>query len=609
MGIFRQFPYSNFHDMNLDEIIKIMREMQDEWEATKQEWASYKDFIDNYFENLDVSEEVLNAMRIFAADGTLNRIMDPTMTQAAGEWLTTHISNPSNPPLDYQLTGVAGAAAASSAVVLRASLYKYGISYVFGANADLDAIREQGIYYGQSPNTFVNVPNFIRYSFMLEVWRQSDSMYIQRITSLEYGISGIRFWNNNAWSKWGVAEGTLNVSSASASSIFGGLAGNLPANTAVFVNTSWFSDCPSDLVNKEVYILTYSQKEPYNTSYAMQVLIHPQTSYVYTREHYTSGTWTSWVTTSSRYNIIDKGSLTAIYGATADVNDVQTIGIYYVASPNTVVNLPSSNMGELLVNRGATGVWMQKFTDYRTGRVYVRWYYNSWSEWTSDTPHTSSGGKYYAYGDSIVKGQIAISGSTSTNNYPQCVGRLTGVDVVNKAVGGQGLIKDNTAILADINSTDLSDAGLITVGWAYNDYAYYSGTNFGSADSIDNTSYIGKYYTVMKTLQQKAPQAVVILVTGYGNPHAVNGQATLDDQFTHSFTFADGSHTVKQMYDTLEEMCHKNGWNCINQTKGSPFNKYNASTVIGDEIHPTAEGYVTYSNNIAARIAALYGNI
>jgi hypothetical protein len=41
--------------MNMDSIIKIMREMEDEWSETKTEWGNYKDFIDNYFANLDVS--------------------------------------------------------------------------------------------------------------------------------------------------------------------------------------------------------------------------------------------------------------------------------------------------------------------------------------------------------------------------------------------------------------------------------------------------------------------------------------------------------------------------------------------------------------------------
>lgn len=109
MGIFRQFPYSNFHEMNMDEIIKIMREMQDEWAATKEEWASYKDFIDNYFANLDVSEEVLAALRAMAADGTLNQILDEPIANATAEWLAQHIT-PTTPPVDNSLS-IAGAAA------------------------------------------------------------------------------------------------------------------------------------------------------------------------------------------------------------------------------------------------------------------------------------------------------------------------------------------------------------------------------------------------------------------------------------------------------------------------------------------------------------------
>lgn len=115
MGIFQQFPYSNFHEFNLDQIIKILREMQDEWTATKTEWTSYKEFIDNYFENLDVSEEVLAALRIFASDGTLNQIMDPTIASETATWLAEHITQPTTPAVDTSLT-IAGAAADAQAV-------------------------------------------------------------------------------------------------------------------------------------------------------------------------------------------------------------------------------------------------------------------------------------------------------------------------------------------------------------------------------------------------------------------------------------------------------------------------------------------------------------
>lgn len=105
--------------MNMDTVLRIMREMQDEWAATKTEWASYKDFIDNYFANLNVNDEVLNAMRIFASDGTLNEILDPKIAETTTEWLTTHIT-PTTPPVDNSLT-ISGAAADAFVTGLRIS--------------------------------------------------------------------------------------------------------------------------------------------------------------------------------------------------------------------------------------------------------------------------------------------------------------------------------------------------------------------------------------------------------------------------------------------------------------------------------------------------------
>ena len=68
--------------MNLSQIIQIVAEMEKEWADTKTEWASYKDFIDNYFNNLDVSDEVLQALRTMADDGSLNVITKESLDKA-----------------------------------------------------------------------------------------------------------------------------------------------------------------------------------------------------------------------------------------------------------------------------------------------------------------------------------------------------------------------------------------------------------------------------------------------------------------------------------------------------------------------------------------------
>lgn len=114
MGIFQQFPYSNFHEFNLDQIIKIMREMQDEWEATKTEWDDMKDFINNYFDNLDVSEEVYDALVKMANNGILSGIIDPTIISTTSSWLADHITQPVGVVIDDSLT-VSGACADAAA--------------------------------------------------------------------------------------------------------------------------------------------------------------------------------------------------------------------------------------------------------------------------------------------------------------------------------------------------------------------------------------------------------------------------------------------------------------------------------------------------------------
>ena len=113
MGLFQNFPYTNFHEINLDQILKIMQDMQTEWESTKSEWNSMRDFINNYFDNLDVSEEVLSALQKMADSGALSTIIDPVIVNQTSAWLASHIT-PTTPAVDNTLS-IAGAAADAKA--------------------------------------------------------------------------------------------------------------------------------------------------------------------------------------------------------------------------------------------------------------------------------------------------------------------------------------------------------------------------------------------------------------------------------------------------------------------------------------------------------------
>lgn len=263
----------------------------------------------------------------------------------------------------------------------------------------------------------------------------------------------------------------------------------------------------------------------------------------------------------------------------------------------------------------STNLILQVFVGAYSNQVFTRAKRdNTWTDWQPiNRPTADRSAKYFAFGDSTTYGQIGGGTGQSKYNYPNCVGKILDIPVINKAVTNQGLIKDWETIHTNyITNLDMTGAKLITIGWAYNDYSYYSSMNFGAYTDTGDSTFIGKYYTIMKEFQQKCPDAQIVLVTGYGYSNGRTDpvtKPTLTDQFTHVYPFADGGKTTKQMYDALEEMCHLHGWSCVNQSKGTVFNQWNASLLIGDQIHPTNDGYLRYGNYLGARIASLYANI
>lgn len=68
---------------------------------------SYKalyDFVNQYFTNLDLQTEVNKKIEEMKGSGELLNLLKPTVINEASTWLTSNITNPSNPPIDKSLT-------------------------------------------------------------------------------------------------------------------------------------------------------------------------------------------------------------------------------------------------------------------------------------------------------------------------------------------------------------------------------------------------------------------------------------------------------------------------------------------------------------------------
>ena len=136
MGVFRQFPYSNFHEMNMDEIIKIVKTMLEEWaqyhaewdawmnqmnddwsnyqEVMNEAWQDMQDFINNYFDNLDVQDEINNKIDDLIETGVFANILYPYIPPEVASWLSTHITTPESVVIDTSLS-ISGACADAKA--------------------------------------------------------------------------------------------------------------------------------------------------------------------------------------------------------------------------------------------------------------------------------------------------------------------------------------------------------------------------------------------------------------------------------------------------------------------------------------------------------------
>lgn len=96
MSFMDKYPYTDFHELNLDWFLEKFKEMMNAYaefttdmtdkfntlDATVQEFTT---FVTDYFDNLDVQEEINHKLDVMAADGTLDALLLPYFNQYKAE--------------------------------------------------------------------------------------------------------------------------------------------------------------------------------------------------------------------------------------------------------------------------------------------------------------------------------------------------------------------------------------------------------------------------------------------------------------------------------------------------------------------------------------------
>ena len=593
MGIFRQFPYSNFHDMNMDEIIKIVKNMLEEWaqyyaewdawmaeinddwsnyqEVMNEAWQNMQDFINNYFDNLDVQNEINNKITSMVSSGEFATIVEPYIPPRVTAWLAEHITEPVGVVIDTSLS-VAGAAA--------------------DAKAAGDAI---------------NYSKYINLSVLDDIFKASRSIIPTAYISSEGVIT-----SGGVYDTWcyQVVENTLIDISVSDTALSYAFYANMPVISAISYDGT---------------------RHVINDSSVSDVLVPAGCAWVAIR---TNSGGTAAITPKSVIynnivgnieeladNIEDKNSVYrhnfefALYQWTPSAGNLPTVGssvsrfrttTFYKFRKGETISVKWSNLQLFPIYCDENGIcsnivttWSETLTFANDCYCYFNFKNDNVSNFTNfvdqygyfvhmvNTENSHWNGKsWYCFGSSMS--DIDPNGTTGNNGtngkYPLVVDELSGLIRTNEAIGSGGIcpsaphggnVKDN---IMDCPY----DVDLVTLECGLNDWGSVTLGNIG--DTSDDT-FIGNFTQCIEYLTYNT-RAKIVLITMVGTTFTDSSQTTRRSPFfKNSF-----GYYYRDYIDAMIKICEMYGVEVIDAEAHAMSNGRLNKWTVKDSIHFTYLG-------------------
>ena len=675
MSIFNEFPQTNFHELNLDWVIAKVKELADDWASSTENWetlytnsnnlleqsqnliADFQEYVTNYFENLDLTDEVREEINRLNNNGTMAGIVAVALSGTVTTWLQNNITLPEGVVIDSGLTVQGAAADAKATGDLIRNLKNNNFFDLLSGNYTKNSTTHNGVTFEwigdtcrlsgtASPTAFDNLifsdnsfPTFLSETLGTDI----NVMYSGTNSYLH-----IAFYQSGSISDQYYIRGHQTISvPALASGIVIRLyvpSGNSVDETVDFIITPGkisdlitgfikplrfggilgVNDDPADLdYNTIAVTTTQTPNIPISASgfiitvgnyagFKGQYWIAGSNGRQYYRAKTANTDYTDWLDQATQYRNFTHAI--CYYGpAPDDLNDCP-INSFTSDTGNRANNPAGGLTGYVLTVGDYSASHMQIFISYMSGDVYYRrGLAGVWYDWISSASSASGGNPratMFSVGDSILTGSVwrngVIDHLSAYYNAPYSVIataiNVSPDNVTHILLSDTGMLHDggNGPYLDKILDTDFSNYDVLLSQFEFFDINEYPlGT---AASAADRTTIAGTVKTLVNYVRQSNKNTQIILCSvppchwRYGA-----GANVFTTNYDQGYSLSDLDTVIRQIaedmhftYITYEDMAMSYYWQDLTDGNNVHLNNENSYRVFGAYIGGHASAQINF---------------
>ena len=251
------------------------------------------------------------------------------------------------------------------------------------------------------------------------------------------------------------------------------------------------------------------------------------------------------------------------------------------------------------------GAYYRMFNPTNTSQVYLRWSKFNYELNSQDI--------YVAFGDSITHGyKRTVGGAAQLTDYPypQTVGNILQMIPREGANTGSGYIalQSNRNAVSIIDAYDFSNVNLATLFFGTNDWnANIPLGTINDTTTNPTTIYGGIKHCVEKIINENA-QTTIILITPINRSQVGNsGAGNLINENNYAYgTQNTAGYTLGDVCDAIVNCAKYYGISYIDTRDGCPINRTNLYAMLIDGLHPSDNGYIKLGQFLASKIGAIF---